>query len=155
MAVTEMTGVDWIGAARDRLAAAGVTDILFPWRDWTLPAWLNLDAMVPPDTREEIVGLIIEGTELEATVRDFAQRVHARSIEFELDDRPLTDGSRTWTSLEDVYELVQYLTGGSALHQLLSNIIGHLEAAANASDEPMSIGTPPDWSKQEQREELA
>jgi hypothetical protein len=145
---------DMLAPTRERFAAAGVTEISFPGPALPVPAWLNLDAIVAPETREEIVNLIIEGQQLEPTIRDFAQRVRRVRIDFEQHDgrRSEIDCSRSWRSVEDVYDMVQYLIGGRALYEVVAELVGHLEAAVE-----LDGGTTPDWAKEmePEREDVA
>jgi hypothetical protein len=133
---------DLLAPARERFAAAGITDIDFPGPACPVPDWLNLDACVSPEVRGEIVNLIIEGKQLEATVRDFSQRVRATgtgvSAGGETGLRPNTP--------EAIYDVVATFSGREALYEIVGELVGQLEAGVE-SDGCMSIGSIPDWAK--------
>ena len=84
------------------------------------PAWLNLDAIVDEQTREQLAALTAETEALEPPIRDFAIRAFRLNVKTEKALAGLSAG---------VYDAVSTHSGFAAFIDALTRLRDHFEAA--------------------------
>jgi hypothetical protein len=97
-----------------------------------VPTWLDLDA-IGMDT-DAIASLIAEGRAMMATVEDYARRVFVARCPSRIDKLP-----------DDVFELVETLSGSEMLFDVVDDLVLTLKAAIEHAAEKV-IAERPHWA---------